>query len=71
MTDVSEKLCAEDWLKKPQYEGITVLDADGWDRKNYAASWAELIDENEFEVRLTSSTCSWKGPIGARVPSCL
>jgi hypothetical protein len=50
---------AEQWLAEPQYAGVEVLDPDGWDRSNYAASWAEPIDETEFKRRLFNSTCSW------------
>jgi len=43
---------------------IEVLDADGWDRKNYQFSmYEELISREEFEVRLSASTCSF--PEGA------
>ncbi len=51
--------CSDDWLKQPPYMGIKVLDPDGWDRANLDASWAELIDEVEFNHRLGVSTCSF------------
>lgn len=35
---------------------VTVMDADGWDRKNHEASWAEKITREEFERRLATST---------------
>jgi len=47
---------AEEWLAQPQYAGITVLDPDGWDRRNYEESWNEKISENEFGKRLGVST---------------
>ena len=50
---------ADDWLAQPQYEGITVMDPDGWDRKNIYESWAEEITEAEFAVRLCFSTCQY------------
>lgn len=37
--------------------GIAVLDPDGWDRKNYNASWREYITREEFIKRATMSTC--------------
>lgn len=53
------KLDAEGWLNTPKYQGIMVLDPDGWDRKNFDSSWAEIISEQEFERRLSLSTCKW------------
>lgn len=47
---------SDEWLAEPQYEGITVLDPDGWDRKNFKESWNEKISENEFGKRLAVST---------------
>lgn len=37
---------------------VTVMDADGWDRSNFEASWAEKITRAEFDRRLASSTHS-------------
>ncbi|MFZ5713016.1 MAG: hypothetical protein ACOY3N_09270 [Bradyrhizobium sp.] len=51
------KKCADDWLRQPKYACLTVRDPDGWDRKNFEASWAEEITEQEFNRRLLSSTC--------------
>ncbi len=51
------KKCADDWLREPQYHAVSVIDPDGWDRKNYKASWAEEITEQEFYQRLLNSTC--------------
>jgi len=36
---------------------IKVFDPDGWDRKNYAESWAEFLTESEFRHRAARSTC--------------
>jgi len=47
---------AEEWLAEPQYAGVTILDPDGWDRKNYEESWAEEITREEFEKRLVRCT---------------
>lgn len=33
-----------------------VLDPDGWDRKNFSASWAEEITQEEFFRRAMAST---------------
>lgn len=56
---------ADDWLKEPEWKGIVVLDPDGWDRRNFKVSWAELITREEFENRVCHSTCIWpRGLIG-------
>lgn len=60
-----------DWLQEPAYKGIVVMDPDGWDRSNYAVSWAEEITEKEFNKRLVGSTCLWHGPLKLRIPACL
>lgn len=38
------------------HKDVTVYDPDGWDRKNFAESWAEVITEEEFDKRVFSST---------------
>jgi hypothetical protein len=38
------------------FTGITVLDPDGWNRKNLSESWAEEITEEEFNLRVMQST---------------
>lgn len=52
------KKSSEDWMK--EYPGLTIIDPDGWDRSNFAASWAELITEKEFNARVMPSTISLK-----------
>ena len=38
-----------------------VMDPDGWDRQNYQFSWyEELITEEEYFVRVSTSTCYFK-----------
>jgi len=52
----TELKTSEEWNKQIQGE-ITILDPDGWDRKNFQFSWhEELIDKNEFQKRMFSST---------------
>lgn len=51
---------SDEWLAQPQYAGITVLDPDGWDRRNFTESWNEKITENEFGKRLGISTVQIK-----------
>jgi hypothetical protein len=42
-----------------QYSHITVVDPDGWDRKNYQYSWfEEMITYDEYNYRLMRSTCT-------------
>ncbi len=38
------------------FTGVIVIDADGWDRKNFEASWAEKITLTEFKRRVLEST---------------
>lgn len=38
-----------------------VMDPDGWDRKNFEASWNERITREEYERRVIYSTCQF-GP---------
>lgn len=35
---------------------VTISDPDGWDRKDFEASWSEKITREEFELRLGRST---------------
>lgn len=50
------KKTSKEWqLLKPN---TIVIDPDGWDRSNYQFSWYdELITEEEYEQRLSRSTC--------------
>ena len=42
------------------YPEFMVMDPDGWDRRNYQYSWhEELITNEEFEKRVSYSTCCW------------
>lgn len=51
-----EKLCADGWLARPEFAGVTVLDPDGWDRSDLDKSWAEPITQAEMEKRICNST---------------
>lgn len=46
----------EDWLKTLEFQGYTILDPDGWDRKNWKQSWNEKITKQEMVNRLMKST---------------
>ena len=48
----------EEWMKLDQYQGIEILDPDGWDRGDFARSWNELIDQKTFNMRLAACTLS-------------
>lgn len=58
--DGMTKRSADEWLAQPEYQGVIVMDPDGWDRSNYEESWSERIDQKEFERRLGRSTSSWR-----------
>lgn len=57
---IAVRKSADEWLATPEYEGWTVLDPDGWDRRNYDESWAEKLTKAEFTDRLMHSTVKWK-----------
>jgi hypothetical protein len=53
---------SQQWYEELQtlYPDFLVMDPDGWDRRNYQYSWhEELITNEEFEKRLSKSTCQW------------
>lgn len=41
-----------------RYTGITIIDPDGWDRKNFDVSWNTPITYSEWEDRSNRSTIS-------------
>ena len=50
---------SQKWLAEiqEQFSKVTVLDPDGWDRKNYEYSFnQELISKEEFKKRFYMST---------------
>lgn len=49
---------SEEWARIYKNK-FKVLDPDGWDRSNFTKSWAELITEEEFNLRVAMSTCEW------------
>ena len=53
------KKTSDEWMKDEK--NLTVLDPDGWDRKNYEFSfYKELITKEEFNNRVFQSTCILK-----------
>ena len=65
--DLAPRLAPElktsaEWEKMPEFKDITILDPDGWDRKNYQYSfYEEKIPIEEFRRRLAPSTCIFRG----------
>lgn len=57
----SEYTPTDEEVRKPEEWaadfGIKVHDPDGWDRKNFAESWAKPISASEFAHRAAESTC--------------
>tara|TARA_R100001594_G_scaffold26941_2_gene51646 strand:- start:2947 stop:3144 length:198 start_codon:yes stop_codon:yes gene_type:complete len=57
---------SEEWSKiVEQEEGIIILDADGWDRSNFDASWNQPITKKTFDRRLAQSTIRLTRPMKA------
>lgn len=46
--------------------GWQIMDPDGWDRRNFDASWSERITEAEFVSRASMSTARHVAPITDR-----
>jgi hypothetical protein len=59
VADYKDRLTSNEWLCTRAYEGVKVLDPDGWDRVNLEDSMAEPITCEEFEARLMASTCQY------------
>lgn len=43
-----------------QFTQVIVMDPDGWNRKDFDRSWAELITLAEFKRRVWSSTVDFR-----------
>lgn len=57
---MDSKKPSQDWLREPQYLRVTIIDPDGWDRRNFSDSWNEEITETEFRARLMMSSVIWR-----------
>jgi hypothetical protein len=56
--DWSDKRTSYHWMNHPDFEGIDLIDPDGWDRENLEYSFnEEKIDRFEFIHRINNSTC--------------
>lgn len=53
VTEATELHDSTEWCK---ILDVTVMDADGWDRKDFDNSWTEQITRAEFELRAGRST---------------
>lgn len=53
-------LTPDEWLETDEFKGITVLDPDGWDRKNFKEDWARKIKHCTMWEKVMLSTCSKK-----------
>lgn len=50
-------LAPDEWLKyAPEYEGVILMDPDGWNRANFDQSWAEQITREEMKRRMDMSS---------------
>lgn len=57
---MTDKKTSQEWTK--HYPNLSIMDPDGWDRKNYDYSFnQEEITKEEFERRLSLSTCFFTG----------
>ena len=51
------KQTSQQWANSPKYKMYIITHPDGWDRTHYRYSfYEELIDEDEFNKRLSMST---------------
>lgn len=55
------KKSSEAWYKDYPFR---IIDPDGWDRRNFDASWAEEITEDEFFLRADMSTIDGRKEVG-------
>lgn len=52
---------SKEWKEWKEFDYISIMDPDGWDRKNYDHSFnVEKITLEEFNKRLSMSTCMFK-----------
>jgi hypothetical protein len=58
MTEDIKKTSKEWYEELYPTRTLIIMDPDGWDRSNWEYSWGEeLIDQNEFAMRVMRSTC--------------
>jgi len=54
-----KKKCSSWYWAEKHKNRVTVLDHDGWDRKNFFWSMNQAITEAEWNRRVLESTCRW------------
>ena len=57
-----KKKCSSWYWAEKHKNRVTVLDHDGWDRKNFYSSMNQAITEAEWGKRVLESTCRWHKP---------
>jgi len=57
-----KKKCSSWYWAEKHKNRVTVLDHDGWDRKNFYSSMNQAITEQEWGKRVLESTCRWHKP---------
>ena len=57
-----QKKCSSWYWAEKHKDRVTVLDHDGWDRKNFYWSMNRAITEQEWGKRVLESTCRWHKP---------
>ena len=55
---MSDLRTPEEWLADDEFNGVVVLDPDGWDRTNYDEDWAIPITRDVMTAKLALSTRS-------------
>jgi hypothetical protein len=50
-------LTPDRWLQyHKDFDGITIMDPDGWDRNNYVEDWAKLLTKEEMQYKVNQCT---------------
>ena len=56
--NTAPKLLPAEW---EVIEDVAIMDPDGWDRRDFAKSWAEPLDHDEWLRRMATSTIAVGG----------
>ena len=57
-----KKKCSSWYWAEKHKDRVTVLDHDGWERRNFYSSMNQAITEQEWAKRVLESTCRWHKP---------
>jgi len=52
----AERRTPDNWLKDPQFHGLTISDPDGWDRQNFTIDWAKPLTRKEMWEKVNLSS---------------